>query len=263
MSDPLSTLDTTRLKRDDIALLLDFDGTLAEIAEAPHEVVVQPATSQTLALLSDALHGALALVTGRSIEDIDALVHPLRLPVAGIHGMVRRDSAGRQHAHDADPRMIEAVAEALRAFAAGRDGLLLETKPAAIALHYRKRPELEALCSAEADRLLAQHEGLYLMRGKMVIEFKTGPHTKADAVAAFMLEPPFLGRVPLFAGDDVTDEDAFAEVARRGGITIKVGWGDTSAAYRATDTGAFLSWLDGLADTLCAVRSHGKGQQTA
>ena len=127
---------------------------------------------------------------------------------------------------------------------------VLRRKRSSIALHYRARPELKDACVAAIDGATDDLGGIHILRGKMVIEAKAGSSNKGDAIDAFLGEPPFAGRVPLFAGDDVTDEDAFAVVNRRGGISIKVGPGETSASYRAGSIDDFLGWLELIADDL-------------
>ena len=130
----------------------------------------------------------------------------------------------------------------------GEEGLLIERKSGSIALHYRLRPDLEETCVAAVDRAVAAAESIHLMRGKMVIEAKIDGCNQGNAVEDFLSEQPFSGRVPLFAGDDVTDEDAFQVVNALNGITIKVGPGDTHAQYRAKSTADFLDWLYRLAN---------------
>src|SRR5690606_21653317 len=126
-----------------------------------------------------------------------------------------------------------------------------------LALHYRRRPELARQAKAAAHRATDGLEGLDILHGKMVVEIKTGKATKADAVAAFMQEPPFIGRIPVFAGDDVTDEHAFGEIARLGGVSIKIGAGKTSAAYRAKNTDELRAWLAFLAESFASRQLAG------
>lgn len=246
---PLTTLDQASLKPEDTAIFLDFDGTLADFAEHPDAVSVPLPTREALARLEKSTGGALAIVTGRPIADIDRFLAPLNLPVAGVHGLERRGAGGRRVSTAVDEAAFDALEKELRRFADAHPGTVIETKPGSLALHYRQRPELAEACAAAVRAATKGIEGLHILRGKMVIEIKGGKATKADAVAAFMDEPPFCGRMPLFAGDDVTDEDAFREVARAHGITIKIGEGATDAAFRIEGTDAFRNWLNDLADS--------------
>ncbi len=244
----MTSLDRSGLQPGRIAIFLDFDGTLAEIAEHPDAVSVPTATRDVLARLADCMSGAIAIVTGRPICEIDRFLQPLCLPVAGIHGLERRDADGAHRAAAVDASLIDMLAEKLKRFQESHKGIVVERKSASVALHYRQRPELAEAGMAWAHEAVDGHEGLQILQGKMVIEIKAGKETKADAVAAFMAEEPFAGRMAVFAGDDVTDEDAFNEIARRGGISIKIGGGETVAAFRIEGVGAFRQWLSRLAD---------------
>ncbi|HUF87685.1 MAG TPA: trehalose-phosphatase [Thermohalobaculum sp.] len=261
MCEPISAFDTGRLRPEALAVLLDFDGTLVAIADQPGGVVLKQHTVRTLARLETLLGGAVAIVSGRSIEDIDRIFAPRRPAVAGIHGLERRDGGGRRHGGDYDRAALDAIATRLGDAIADRPGLVLERKPGSVALHYRQCPELEAFCLEQARDIAARHPDARLLSGKMVVEIKLGARTKADAVTDFMAEPPFAGRTPLYAGDDVTDEDAFRAVAGLGGISIKIGCGETVALYCVPDTEAFLDWLGDLSEGLAAGRApaHGEG----
>lgn len=228
---------------DRLALFLDFDGTLVEIADRPDAVTLQAETRTALERLQGALGGALAIVTGRDIDLIDAMLDPFRCPVAGVHGLTRRDAIGRLHAKAATTDFIDETARQLTPLIEQQPGLILERKSTAIALHYRARPELEGVCLAAMETAVRAFDGVRLLRGKCVIEARPAGGDKGTAVADFMAEPPFAGRQPVFAGDDATDEDAFRLLNARGGITLKIGPGETVAAYRATNTAAFLAWL--------------------
>jgi trehalose 6-phosphate phosphatase len=234
----------------DWALFLDFDGTLAEIAEHPDVVSVQPPLPSTLAAVSEALDGALAIVSGRPLLQIDTLLAPLTLPVAGLHGLERRDAGGRVVRADVPTGELKSARRALADFVCGTPGLVLEDKGLTLALHFRQAPTRRAECRRAVDRALANGTGaLHVLKGKMVYEIKPVGVDKGRAIAAFLGEPPFAGRVPVFAGDDTTDEDGFALVNRRGGISIRVGDGTaTQAGWRAVSVGEFLDWLDGLPD---------------
>lgn len=223
------------------ALFLDFDGTLVEIAPRPDAVIIPSTLTSTLAALYGQLDGALALVSGRRLLDLDGFLAPLQLPVAVEHGAQRRNAQGQ---------MISAPATDLRHVLAAADNLLLqhpalklEHKNLALSLHYRHAPELEALCLQVMQAAVAKSSGLQLMQGKCVIDLKLSGFSKGTAIAAFMAEAPFAGRVPVFAGDDVTDEDGFEEVQRMGGHAVKVGAGPTSALHRCAGVPAMAAWL--------------------
>jgi trehalose 6-phosphate phosphatase len=232
------------------ALFFDFDGTLADIAERPDEVQVSDDTRNMLDALRAALQGAVAVISGREIDSVDQFLLPVQLAVSGVHGLTRRDASGNLHAFMFDDDAIQAVALRLAPFLVAHSGLLLERKSGAIALHYRQRPELEEDCRTAMGEAVAGLNGFRLRRGKMVIEALAHESNKGTAIASFLAEPPFIGRVPVFAGDDVTDEDGFALVNSRQGISIKVGSGDTQARYRVTSTQELLSWLRNVLEKL-------------
>jgi trehalose 6-phosphate phosphatase len=232
--------------RADCALFLDIDGTLAEIAAEPHLVRIEKDVIGLLPRLSRRLGGALALVTGRSITDVDRLLPAPRLPVAGQHGCERRDAEGTIHLH-APAIATHARLRALLADLAARyDGLMLEDKGLTIALHYRQSPHLAAHVHQTLRSSLAEVEdaGDYVLQsGKMLVEVRPEARDKGTAIRDFMAEPPFAGRHPVFVGDDRTDEDGFAVVESRGGWSIKVGPGRTAARFRLPDVSAVRRWL--------------------
>lgn len=253
MTKPLEDLDLSRFRPDEVALLIDFDGTLVDFADHPADVALAPKTKAVLHDLSRQLGGALAIITGRAISDIDRFFDPLLLPVAGIHGQARRTAWGDMHTASVDNLVLEVVRSRLAPLTERIPGVLIEPKPGSIALHYRQRPDARADCITAMHDAVAGLDGLELLHGKMVIEAKAGKATKAEAVAAFMGEKPFAGRRPIFAGDDVTDEYAFAAVAEHGGISIKIGAGETAAEYRTDGTGSFQAWLIRLAAVFAAT----------
>src|SRR5690606_16559295 len=160
---------------------LDFDGTLADIAERPDAVFVASTTHDLLARLQRETGGATAIVTGRPISEIDGLLAPLRLPVAGVHGPERRGMTGEPVWAPIAETALETLKDRLARFAGGLPGLVLEGKPGAVALHYRNRPDLERRCLGAVREAVADLEGLDILHGKMVVEIKAGKGTKGDA----------------------------------------------------------------------------------
>ena len=229
----------------DWVFFLDIDGTLLEHAERPDAVRPGEPLFRLLAELHRAAGGALALISGRSVSDIDALFSPLRLPAAGQHGVERRDASGAVHRHAFPMAALRGAAEPIRAFAKRHAGLVFEHKGYSMALHYRLAPRLAAAAHAvvrEAARTVG--EGVEVQRGKMVAELKPAGHDKGRAIEAFMRERPFAGRVPVFLGDDLTDEHGFRVVDRLGGHSIKVGHGPTVARWRLANPTAARTWLN-------------------
>lgn len=233
------------------ALFVDFDGTLADLAPRPDAVAVLPGLTDTLQTLHRRLGGALAVVSGRPIEQLDRLLSPLVLPSAGVHGAERRREGGELVRSTAvQETVIEALARRAETLAAQHPGLLVERKPGALALHYRLAPEFEAACLHLLEAAVAEHPAFTLLHGKQVVEMKPRGASKGLAVEDFMQEAPFVGRKPLFAGDDVTDEAGFAAVQRLGGCGIKVGAGSTLAHWRLADPSALRQWLQQAATAL-------------
>lgn len=243
------------------AFFFDFDGTLADMVEDPEKVVVSPAVLDALGHLYRICGGALAVVSGRPIAALDRFLSPLKLPVSGVHGLEWRDARGAVHRDGYDSGLLHQLADKVAAFATNHSGLIVEEKPGSVALHYRQRPDLGSASLQLACKLAATTPSARLMRGKMVVELRLGDRSKADAVADFMATAPFLGRKPLFAGDDVTDEDAFRLVEELGGIGVKVGAGETAASLRAPDRAAFEAWLCDVAPRQNGVSKRISGGQ--
>ncbi len=224
------------------ALFLDFDGTMVDIAPLPHAVHVPEPLIATLRALHTQLHGAVAVISGRPIAQIDAFLTPLQLAVAGVHGAERRTGSGELVLADTHP--LDQVEQVARALAAKYPGLLVESKRGSLALHYRQAPELEELCLEAMQAAVDTSPGVTLLRGKMVAEAKPGGASKGLAIEAYLQEPPFAGRTPVFIGDDVTDEAGFSTVQRLGGTGVKVGSGPTCAAHRLADPAALRRELE-------------------
>ena len=228
--------------RPSCALFLDFDGTMVDIAPQPHAVEVPQPLILVLQDLHGYLHGAVAVISGRPIAQLDAFLQPLKMPAAGVHGAERRGADGRVHLLNTHP--LDHVEEAACELAAQHPGLIVENKRGSLALHYRMAPELEALCLKTMEDAVAESPGLTLLRGKMVIEAKPGGASKGRAIEDFLEEPPFAGRTPVFIGDDVTDEAGFSTVQRLGGVGIKVGEGHSVARRRLPDPGTLRRELE-------------------
>ena len=227
------------------AFFLDLDGTLLEIAETPEEVDPGPVEVDLLKRLSGAADGAVALISGRSLGRIDELFKPLVLPAAGQHGVERRDARGKRHRYRFAVSRLRPAAGGIRDFAAQHRGLVFEDKGASVALHYRLAPKLAAAAQAavrEAAEPLG--ESVEVQNGKMVVELKPAGCDKGKAIGEFMCEPPFSGRIPVFIGDDVTDEYGFRMVNRLGGHSVKVGEGPSAARWRLENPAAARAWLE-------------------
>jgi trehalose 6-phosphate phosphatase len=237
------------------ALFIDLDGTLLEIAPRPELVRVAPELPLLLERLAAERDGALALISGRRIAELDRLLRPWRGAAAGLHGAERRRPDGSCVAGDGGPDAAAASAalDRLRprlGEMAGRSpGVWLEDKGRTLALHYRAAPDKAGEIRAFVESLMQEAGAcLRLIAGKMVVELQPRYIGKDGAIAAFLAEPPFRGRRPVFLGDDTTDEDGFAEVNRRRGLSIRVGAAEptataTAACYALPSVAAVLGWL--------------------
>jgi trehalose 6-phosphate phosphatase len=229
------------------ALYLDVDGTLLEIAPRPELVRVPPRLPGLLTRLAAEREGALALISGRPLAQLDRLFHPWRGAAAGLHGIERRRADGTLDCvlDGASEAALGRIRPKLAALASEASGLVVEDKVWTIALHYRAIPERAAEIRTFAEALQREAgAALRLIAGQMVFEFQPRDANKGRAIAAFIAEPPFLGRPPIFVGDDTTDEDGFAEIRRRGGRAIRVGTpSKTAANYGLPTVGTVLDWL--------------------
>ena len=228
---------------DDWALFLDVDGCLLELAEAPHEVTVPPPLPDLLDRLSQRLDGALALVSGRALASLDALFAPLQLTAAGLHGLERRSAVATVPSPPRSPALA-AVHEEARSLADGFPGALVEDKGAAIGLHWRRAPQAAETLRSFAEAALPRLPGYRLQHGDHVVELRPAEGDKGSAIRALLEEPPFRGRVPVFAGDDITDESGFAVVNAFGGVSVLVGDRSPSAAhFGLRDPAEVRAWL--------------------
>jgi trehalose 6-phosphate phosphatase len=228
-------------------LFLDVDGTLLELAEHPQAVAVEPHLLPLLDRLRSSAMGAVALVSGRTIRDLDRLFERPDMAVAGLHGCERRDASGRMHVAPVAVEQLADVRAGLQKLVEQHPGLMLEDKGAGVALHFLKAPHLEHQLRAEVAVLAAPLVPSFtVLGGHAVIEVKPAAHTKDSAVTAFMQEAPFAGRVPVFIGDDQTDYGGFAAVRRHAGLAIAVGPRVTSEWWLPGPR-AVHHWLEQLA----------------
>ncbi|MBU9213544.1 trehalose-phosphatase [Burkholderia gladioli] len=217
----------------DTAFFFDFDGTLVDLAPTPDGIHVPDSLPAMLGELRALARGAVAIVSGRGIDSIDSFLGLADLPVAGLHGAERRDANGDTMRVGFNDERLLRIERELAAVVERNPGTLLEIKGAAVALHFRNAPEREGVAREAAERLVAEYPDAYVLQpGKMVFEIKPKGVDKGRAITAFLGEPPFAGRRPVFAGDDLTDETGFAVVDAAGGLSIKIGAGDTSAKTR-------------------------------
>ncbi|HET6656095.1 MAG TPA: trehalose-phosphatase [Gammaproteobacteria bacterium] len=233
------------------ALFLDIDGTLARLADAPDAVRIETPVLDVLRRLDAATGGALALITGRAITDVDRMFAPLKLPVAGQHGIERRDACGRLRRHMESARKLDAARQALTEFAGRYAGLIFEDKGETLALHYRGAPTARGAAHWLMEQQLEQLGPEFMLQhGKMIFELRPSGRDKGTAIEEYMQEPPFAARTPVFIGDDKTDEDGFQVVNRLNGHAVKVGAGKTVAPWHLADAVAVLGWLETYAHFL-------------
>jgi len=211
-----------RLDTGSIALLLDVDGTLIDFGPTPHEVHVSDDLKETLTRLSPLTGGALALVSGRPIGDLDRMFAPLKLAAIGGHGAEMR-LRGDEIINAAAP-LPQDLRRHLAGAATPGSGVVVEDKVYSLALHYRQAPQHEDRLRAHiaAGRAAFPGEATELLTGKAILELKRPNVNKGDGVRELMRHPPFAGRIPVFIGDDVTDESAFAVLPELGGKGFSV-----------------------------------------
>ncbi|MEM8627992.1 MAG: trehalose-phosphatase [Pseudomonadota bacterium] len=225
-----------------VALFLDFDGTLVELASGPDAIAPLPDLGARLKAFAERLGGACALVSGRAISDIESHLGPLAIAAAGSHGSDIR-SATRERIGAGPQGLPTAIETELRSFAE-LEALDYEHKPHGGALHYRKAPEQGPKAHAFAEALAAEH-GWAAQSGKCVVELVAPDANKGSAVDRFMADPPFAGARPIFVGDDITDEAGFAACRAAGGAGILVGEKRESAAqYHLPDVASVHHWLE-------------------
>ena len=244
--------------RRDWALFLDIDGTIVDIAPTPDSVCIPPRVLEVLSAADTALGGAVALISGRSLADVDNLTRPLRFSAAGQHGAEWRIDAKRTfHQPGVSAKDLDGARDALEKLAAENSGVLVEDKGVTLAIHYRLAPDAEATVDALANELVAALPRYTTFKGKAVLEISPDSIDKGVCVERFLREEPFAGRVPVYAGDDRTDEDAFAMVSRCGGVAIRVGPPPsdvlrTPAHWQCADVSEFTAWLAELPHRIAA-----------
>ena len=235
------------VRAEGVALFLDMDGVLAPLAATPD--AVGPVARRTAALKAVAgkMDGRVAIVSGRTIAEIDRISDHALMSASGVHGLERRLKDGSIRRKTADLGVARAL-RAFQLFAADRPGMIVEDKGVSAGLHYRQAPD-QAKAAEDLARRLQAETGLTLQPGHMVMELKTPGADKGTAVTAFMQEAPFKGAVPVMLGDDLTDEYGFEAAVALGGYGVLVGPQRTTAArYRLDDVDAVLAWLEAVAE---------------
>jgi trehalose 6-phosphate phosphatase len=239
------------------ALFLDVDGTILHLQDTPDSVQASEALLDLLEAILKRLNGAVALVSGRSIDNLDALFEPHRLPTAGLHGLERRDAAGAVHRIPA-PDELDALRPPLLKLAGSSTKIILEDKGHALAVHYRLAPDMAGAIKQQVEELVHPFASqLHVMHGKMVTEIKPWHADKGSAIRDYMTEQPFANRVPVFVGDDTTDEDGFAYVNERNGHSVRVGQSEATTARHVLDgVDEVIAWLTGWPEVLDQVRDE-------
>jgi len=227
------------------ALFLDMDGVLAPLAATPDAVVPDARRTAVIRDVAERLNGRVAIISGRTLAEIDRIAESSAASASGVHGLERRRADGSLDRAEADPAVRDAVA-AFHDFALTRPGVIVEDKAVSAGLHYRQAQDQSGAVAALAERL-AGETGLTLQAGHLVVELKTPGTDKGTALTAFMGEAPFAGAVPVMLGDDLTDEDGFRAAAALGGFGVLVGPPrETAARYGLADVDAVLAWLDAV-----------------
>lgn len=247
VTDDAADLETLAYTPTDHAMMLDFDGTLVDIAPTPDAISFDAKDDALLRRLAASHDGAIALVSGRAIDDLDGFVGDFPGAMAGGHGAEVRVDGERSLADEVDADKLEQLKSAVRSFAEAEPRLLIEEKATGIVMHYRAHPDCEGKVVGFATSLVDGHEGFGLQFAKMAVEIRPEGASKAGAMATLMQAKPFLGRAPFFAGDDVTDEAAFDWINEQGGVSVRIGPGPTKAQYRTATPRSFKDWLDRVA----------------
>ena len=235
------------------AYFFDIDGTLSVLAPTPSSARLAPHVRERLEALRLRSGGAVAVVSGRSLADIDAICEELRLPAAGENGAERRTADGRVLHLPVRRGQLDLALPLLRRLIERNPRLYLEDKGHSLTLHYRAVPAMAGVAHRTMRQLQRQFGSDFVVQGgKRVVELLPAGIDKGKAIRAFLAEPPFQGRLPVFVGDDVSDEPAFAAVNALGGHSVKVGSGATQARWRLAGVGAVCRWL-AVGDTAVTV----------
>ncbi|MBO6519656.1 MAG: trehalose-phosphatase [Rhodospirillales bacterium] len=247
-----------------MALFLDVDGTLLEFSDTPDQVDVPKSLVQSLFAARTVLGGAIALISGRALADLDRLFQPLHLPSAGLHGFEVRHSDGEHRRHDADAAAISHERDKLHQMFEAVPGVLIEDKGPCVAIHFRRAPALSGqVTEAVAAALARLGPEFEMLEGDMVRELRPAGINKGHAIRQLMERPPFAGRTPVFIGDDVTDEDGFAAVNELSGISVIVGdRRPTQAQARLDNVAAVRRWLDHVISTADPTLSPSDDRET-
>lgn len=231
------------------SLFLDFDGTLVDLAPTPDAIQVSIELRELLARLRYCLNGRVAILSGRSVDDLLGHLAPVTLAIAGSHGLERLDS-NNQIVAPPPPSALAAAVHVLRGVQDHYPDVLIEEKPFGVAIHFRLAPEAEEACRFAATEVASQ-TGMVVQPGKKVFELKPSSGTKGGALRAFMAEPPFLTTRPVFLGDDLTDEHGFEAAMDLGGAGVLVGEErETVATYRLPGIRAARDWLIAACEAL-------------
>ena len=224
-------------------LFVDADGTLLEFAEVPDAVVVGEEVGELLHDLPRVLGGAFAVISGRSISELDQIFGDTGFGASGIHGLEWRLPGGSIRVLEHQSGVSGPLFAKAERFALRHDGVLFENKAHGFALHFRRAPAAEGKVRDFMASLLPDGGQLEILEGNKVIELKVAGIDKGLAIERFMGYEPFVGRTPIFIGDDVTDEKGFFVVNAKGGVSIRVGTGDSCARYRLPHVAGVLDWL--------------------
>jgi len=233
------------IRDEPLALFLDVDGTLLEIAATPDRVRVPGSLRNTLQVSFEREHGALALLSGRSLEDLDQLFSPCIFPASGKHGLEVRLPSGKIVRPEVDPSVLDRARRWLNILQNDNRGLLLEDKGVALAMHYRLAPGLAPEVEVVMNEMVAELGDAFIVRpGKCVSELMPRGFDERSAIQLLMQERVFAGRTPVFVGDDLTDEVGFQAVNEMGGHSIRVGnLAETAAQYRFSSVSTVVAWL--------------------
>lgn len=228
------------------AFFFDVDGTLAALQPSPEMVTIPSHVRKDIFQLSQQCHGALAVISGRPLTQIDQLFAPLQLPAAGVHGAEWRDTHGKVQRTSPDTQSLKQIEQRLEEGVLSLPGVVLEKKRIAFALHYRQARQFSHQTRELAQLMSEQFPGMAVQTGKCVVELKPASIDKGVAIKRFMQEVPFSGRIPVFFGDDMTDERGFKVVNQLQGISVKVGEGRTEARFHLHSTEDVYAWIKQL-----------------